>query len=811
MVRSAAVGLLPVWAFLRLDLRCRWRSLAVLSLLVALSCGVVMAATAGARRGGSAVDRLRDSNLAATVLVAPRTPGFDWDRVRRLPGVEAAGTMLLTVDFHLNIEGVGTLDGEDYWYPVGDAELTRTVERAVVLAGRLADPTQVGEAMVTESFAERHHVGVGDTVTARLFTPGETDAFLSGNVLHAASGPRQPLWIVGVVRSPAMNNFTHHSVIMTTVAFTDAYRANLLGASGHRVDFAAVRLTHGEAGLRDFQRRLAQLTGQDDIQFQNLVEEARDAKGITGFERNALLMFALTALVASAVVLGQAAARYATAAAAAQLRVLLALGMTRGQATAAAAGGPALAATVGAVVASAAAVAASGAFPIGTAADYEPAPGRHADLAVLAGTAVMAVALVTAAAALGAWSAFVRKRVAAAPPRSMVVDAAYRLGLPVPVLIGAQFALEPGRGRAAAPVRSALIGAVLGVLGVLAALTFHTGVADAAGNPQRFGHTYQIEGWVGFNGADFAPTRQVLDAFTADPDVVAVNDTRVGVATVSGLPVHVFTHQPAVAGRPLPTVTLSGRMPVAPDEIALAPQTVRETGAKVGDTLTFAGTARAPMRLTGVALVPEGGVSYAKGAWTTGDGYRALFPGGSFTYHQIHASLRSGANAKVVSQRISTVLGGQNAAKFGPAGLPREAQQLRNVRGLPLALGVFLALLAVATTGHTLTAAVRRRRHEVAVLRALGLTRRQSRLIPLAQAITLTLTGLLFGVPLGLALGWTMWRAVASSIPVLYVRPVAQLALALVVPATLLIGSLLAALPARRAARISVGEALRAE
>ncbi|CAI7975398.1 putative ABC transport system permease protein [Frankia sp. Hr75.2] len=810
MVRSAAVGLLPVWAFLRLDLRCRWRSLAVLSLLVALSCGVVMAATAGARRGGSAVDRLRDSNLAATVLVAPRTPGFDWDRVRRLPGVEAAGTMLLTVDFHLNIEGVGTLDGEDYWYPVGDAELTRTVERAVVLAGRLADPTQVGEAMVTESFAERHHVGVGDTVTARLFTPGETDAFLSGNVLHAASGPRQPLRIVGVVRSPAMNNFTHHSVIMTTVAFTDAYRANLLGASGHRVDFAAVRLTHGEAGLRDFQRRLAQLTGQDDIQFQNLAEEAHDAKGITGFERNALLMFALTALVASAVVLGQAAARYATAAAA-QLRVLLALGMTRGQATAAAAGGPALAATVGAVVASAAAVAASGAFPIGTAADYEPAPGRHADLAVLAGTAVMAVALVTAAAALGAWSAFVRKRVAAAPPRSVVVDAAYRLGLPVPVLIGAQFALEPGRGRAAAPVRSALIGAVLGVLGVLAALTFHTGVADAAGNPQRFGHTYQIEGWIGFNGTDFAPARQVLDAFAADPDVVAVNDTRVGVATVSGLPVHVFTHQPAVAGRPLPAVTLSGRMPVAPDEIALAPQTVRETGAKVGDTLTFAGTARAPMRLTGVALVPEGGVSYAKGAWTTGDGYRALFPGGSFTYHQIHASLRSGANAKVVSQRISAVLGGKNAAKFGPAGLPREAQQLRNVRGLPLALGVFLALLAVATTGHTLTAAVRRRRHEVAVLRALGLTRRQSRLIPLAQAITLTLTGLLFGVPLGLALGWTMWRVVASSIPVLYVRPVAQLALALVVPATLLIGSLLAALPARRAARISVGEALRAE
>ena len=48
---------------------------------------------------------------------------------------------------------------------------------------------------------------------------------------------------------------------------------------------------------------------------------------------------------------------------------------------------------------------------------------------------------------------------------------------------------------------------------------------------------------------------------------------------------------------------------------------------------------------------------------------------------------------------------------------------------LPLALSAFLAVLAVGAVGHALSIAVRRRRHELAVLRALGLTRRQSRLV----------------------------------------------------------------------------------
>lgn len=74
--------------WLRIDARRRWRSFVVLALVVALSTGTVLAAFAGARGEDSAIERLRALTLGAqATLVAP---GFDWDLVRGMPGVEGA-------------------------------------------------------------------------------------------------------------------------------------------------------------------------------------------------------------------------------------------------------------------------------------------------------------------------------------------------------------------------------------------------------------------------------------------------------------------------------------------------------------------------------------------------------------------------------------------------------------------------------------------------------------------------------------------------------------------------------------------------
>ena len=64
---------------------------------------------------------------------------------------------------------------------------------------------------------------------------------------------------------------------------------------------------------------------------------------------------------------------------------------------------------------------------------------------------------------------------------------ATRAGLPPALAIGSRLAVEPGRGRRAVPVRSALIGSIVGVLGVVGCFTFRAGLADAAASPQRSG------------------------------------------------------------------------------------------------------------------------------------------------------------------------------------------------------------------------------------------------------------------------------------------------------------------------------------
>jgi ABC-type lipoprotein release transport system permease subunit len=140
-----------------------------------------------------------------------------------------------------------------------------------------------------------------------------------------------------------------------------------------------------------------------------------------------------------------------------------------------------------------------------------------------------------------------------------------------------------------------------------------------------------------------------------------------------------------------------------------------------------------------------------------------------------------------------------------------EMAELRQVQVLPVVLGVFLALLAIGAVGHALVTVVQRRIQDVAVLRVMGMTPRQCRLIVLTQGLVLALAGLLIGLPVGLVVGRLLWRTVAGYTPVQYVPPIATVVMVVIVPAALVLASLLGAWPGRRAARLRVANALRAE
>jgi hypothetical protein len=221
--------------------------------------------------------------------------------------------------------------------------------------------------------------------------------------------------------------------------------------------------------------------------------------------------------------------------------------------------------------------------------------------------------------------------------------------------------------------------------------------------------------------------------------------------------------------------------------------------------------------VTGIGFVPAGPHNtYADGAWLTPAGYARLFHGAhfAFKFHAAVLSLRPGADVAAVAHRLDAkskaVTGGAGPA-FTPPAPVSEVQTIRDVAALPLALSAFLALLAVGAVGHALSIAVRRRRHELAVLRALGLTRLQSRMVVATQASVLAVIGLVFGVPLGIALGRTIWRAAAGAAPLAYHPPLAVVALLLIGPLALLAANALAAWPARRAARLQTGQILRIE
>jgi hypothetical protein len=812
--RQGVDGVQITLTWLRLDSRRRWRSLLVLALLVALATATVLTAVAGARRGQTAFDRLWARTMPATATVLPNQPGFDWAKVRALPEVSALTTFAVAFAFSLDCcpaAGVG--------FPPGDSQVMRTIERPVLLAGRLPNPSRVDEVVASPKFVATYGKRVGDTLTARLASVQQANAGYDGSV-GQPRGPRIRVRIVGVIRSPwGLDGDAPGQLggVLPSPALMTHYRANVVGTTGQAYINALVRLRGGTAALPAFRADLARVTGRSDIDvWNNWHDIGGPARKTTGYEAACLLAFGLAALVAALFLVGQSVARY-TSATVGDLRVLQAVGMMQRQAVASASAGPFLAAVGGTTLGVAGAIVASQWMPIGVASTMEPYPGLDADWLVLGTGWVIAPLLVLAGSALAAAAAITATRRNTARRRSTIAVAARRAGFPVPMVIGARFALEPGRGRGAVPVRPALLGAAAGVLGVLAAFTFSAGVSDAASNPARFGQTWQLDTFLGANGRDFGPAGQVLRAVAADREVTGVDDARIGGAQSGQVSIESFTYTP-VAGKRVPVVLTGGRMPAAPGEIALAPTTARELHAAIGSTIRLAGGATPrPVRVTGIAFVPAGPHNgYADGAWLTPGGFDRIFSGAhyAFKFHAAVVSLRPGADVSAVAHRLNATaaaIKGGAAFTFLPPMLLPEVQQIRDLELLPLALSAFLALLAVAAVGYALSIAVQHRRHDLAVLRALGMTRWQTRLVVATHASLLAVIGLAFGVPLGLALGRAVWRTVAGFTPLAYHPPLAVSALLLIAPVTLLAANTLATWPGRHAARLRAGQVLRAE
>src|SRR5690348_13814582 len=298
-------------AWLRLDTRRRWRSLTVLGLLIALSAGTVLGAIAAARRGDTALGRLLDRTLPATATVLPNQPGFDWDRIRALPEVSALTTFAVS---GYAVKGLPAANASES-FPPGDDAVMRTIERPVMLQGRMYDPRRVDEVVVTPSFPVSFGKGVGDYLTLQLPTPKQADEGYDPTTGARARGPEIRVRITGVVRSPWFSDtIGNPGAVLPSPALFARHQASFVGTRDSGFLNALVRLENGRADLPRFRADLARITHRNDIDiWDNLGTFAVAAQQVDSFEAACMLAFGLAALVAAIFLLGQSIARYISA------------------------------------------------------------------------------------------------------------------------------------------------------------------------------------------------------------------------------------------------------------------------------------------------------------------------------------------------------------------------------------------------------------------------------------------------------------------------------------------------------------------
>jgi predicted lysophospholipase L1 biosynthesis ABC-type transport system permease subunit len=309
---------------------------------------------------------------------------------------------------------------------------------------------------------------------------------------------------------------------------------------------------------------------------------------------------------------------------------------------------------------------------------------------------------------------------------------------------------------------------------------------------------------------------------TAIPLLAKNSDIAAFTAIAGPAPVRIGTRDTGlmgmdtVQGSVLPPF-LEGRAPAGPDEIAVAARDLERAHRSVGQSVRVAsegGTRR--MRIVGsMVLTPSivnDQVRIGEGAVVTMDAFKALAMGDGQDLENVAenvflARLEPGVDRIAALARLQRDFPGTVLTALRPS----DVENLRRVSALPSLLAALFAAIALLTVGHMLVSSVRRRRHDVAILRTIGFVRRQVSAAVAWQATTVVLVGLLVGVPVGLAAGRWSWSLVADQLGVAF-RPIVPVGvIALGVVGSLVLANAVAALPGLLAARTRPAEALRTE
>jgi ABC-type antimicrobial peptide transport system permease subunit len=350
------------------------------------------------------------------------------------------------------------------------------------------------------------------------------------------------------------------------------------------------------------------------------------------------------------------------------------------------------------------------------------------------------------------------------------------------------------------PVRPAIVGAIVGIAGVVGALTFASSLDGLVHDPTRYGWNWTFALDVS------ADDQQALQDVDGVRDIAFLDYAQVSIGD------HQMIGMAMTPTKGSPGFTLgSGRLP-GDGEVALGPATAEELGVSIGDEVALATSdgGNHPLRVVGEVLLPviddnpfNEGVAVTLAEL---DPIRQSEGGDPLTT----VRFTEGVSEATAKARVNEILPEALSIYSSPTP-PGDVANLDKVRGIPRALAIFLVVVALAAVGHAVATAVRRRRRDIGIVRALGFLRREVLTTVGVQSATLLAIGVIVGLPVGVALGRVIWTLVADGLGVPAEPTVPSGALIALVPAALLAAALIALCPALAAARQRAAHALRAE
>lgn len=798
----------------RAELRVHWREWIALGLLVGVLLGVIIAAAAGARRTSSAYPRLlaeaRAADLTVDVFADEDVDiaDFPWAEVAQLPDVAMSGSYAGLI---MAGEQDGTIAPLAINTIASDGVRFYGFDRPRMAEGHLPDAERHDQVFLNTAAAGELGLGTGDELLVRVPRfqdiqrfPGEPsfDEIIAADKQGPPVGVTARLTVSGIgtlLDDVASDEAGTSAVAIVPPGFVEHYGAVTT------YEILALDLDSGAdpAGVTEAIREL----GGDRyrVQVKDQADVTRPVQRAFRPYVAALITFALLAATAGMAIAGQAISRQA-ASDAADAPTLRALGVSRLGLLVLAAVRALPTAAIAAFAAAGVAVAGSAVFPIGLARTAEPSPGLDVDAAAL-GAGVAAVFALSVG-----WYLFAdvlerhRQRGSRLTPRpSRLLDVVTAMGAPPSGVAGVSMAIRAGAGRGRVPTRSTLTGAAVAVISLLAVLTFGSGLDRLVQSPERYGWTWDVA--LGSHGGYISLDESAVDRrLRSDEGVAGWTFVSYGAVSAGELEVPALGFKPA-HGAVQPPV-LEGRGLVAPGEVLLGSTTLRNLDLGVGDSVRVGqGASARTLQIVGRAIFPAIGFHDAErpglgeGAALLFDDFSAMTPGARLNAALVDlvpgaAGARSGEALRRYYRGIET----EEPGVLGPM-RPGDITAYGDLRWLPIGLAGLLAAVALATLAHTLAVSVRRRRRDLAVLKTLGFTRRQARTCVAWQATVFAVLATAVGLPLGVAGGRVLWRLFASRLGIdpSPLTPVA--ATIAVLPIAVLAATLLAALPARSAAR----------